>query len=328
MISKNNDMIDSATKSVSERLRTKSVSERLRMLFWPAIACVLLVWAYLPVLRMLVFRWETDPRYAHGFMVPFFALTYLWLRRERLAQVSLRPAWSGILLITAAVLLRFLGAYTYIEWLDMVSLLPCIAGFCVLLEGWSFLGWSWPAIAFLLFMFPLPYRVELALGWPLQRIATEASTYGLQTLGLTALSEGNIIVMDNVQINVIEACSGLSMLLLFFALAVGLVMLIRRSWLDTFLIVASAVPIALIANIARITITGVLHELVGEKWANLLFHDLAGWLMTPLALAMLGIELVLLSHLLVERDPAREAPLGIIDVAVPVVASAGKQRAR
>jgi hypothetical protein len=80
-------------------------------------------------------------------------------------------------------------------------------------------------------------------------------------------------------------------------------------------IVASAIPIALIANIARITITGVLHETVGERIASIVFHDLAGWLMMPLAVILLGIELRLLDWVLSEAEP------GAHEAFAPVVSS-------
>jgi hypothetical protein len=62
----------------------------------------------------------------------------------------------------------------------------------------------------------------------------------------------------------------------------------------------SALPIALVSNVVRITVTGILHELVSSDFANKVFHDLAGWLMMPLALGMLWLELTLIHHLLIE----------------------------
>jgi exosortase len=268
---------------------------------------VSLVWFYWPTLWEMVARWSSDPQYAHGYIVPAFALALLWLRRDRLAALAPRPNWTGLALIGVALALRLAAAYFYLGWFEAASLLPALAGLCVLVGGWQSLRWSWPAIAFLIFMLPLPFRLEGALAYPLQRVATKSSTYALQTLGFPALAEGNIIHLEDVEIGVVEACSGLSMLFTFFAMATGVVLVIRRPWLDKILIVASAIPIALIVNVTRITVTGVLHELVGRRIANLVFHDLAGWLMMPMALGLLWLELELLSWLLVEQGPAPAA---------------------
>jgi len=272
-----------------------------------------LVWFYWPTLCEMVKRWSTDPRYAHGYLVPAFSLVLLWLRRDRLAALAPRPSWGGLALIGIGLALRLTGAFVYFGWLEAASLLPAVAGLCVLIRGWPSLRWSWPAIAFLVFMLPLPFQLEGALAFPLQRVATKVTTYALQTLGFPALAEGNVIHLDDVEIGVVEACSGLSMLFTFIAMATGVVLVIRRPWLDKVLIVASAIPISLIVNMTRITVTGVLHETVGSRLANLVFHDLAGWLMMPMALGLLWLELELLSRLFIEPAPA-PAPLRPIDM--------------
>src|SRR5262249_25315221 len=157
-------------------------------------------------------------------------------------------------------------------------------GAALLLGGWAALRWSWLATAFLIFMIPLPYRVETGLSQPLQRLATVASTYALQTLGMPAFAEGNVIVVNQSGIGIVEACNGLGMLVLFFALATGMAIVVRRPALDKAVILLSAAPVAVLANVIRITLTSVLYETAGQKWGDLVFHDLAGWLMMPLAL--------------------------------------------
>jgi exosortase/archaeosortase family protein len=166
-------------------------------------------------------------------------------------------------------------------------------------------------------MVPLPYRVELALGGPLQRLATRASTIVLQTAGWPALEEGNIITMGHSKIGVVEACNGLSMLTFFFAISVGSILVVRRAWIERTLIIAGAIPIALIANIARITATGLLVESVGHGVAGLEFHDLAGYLMMPFALALLYIEITLVSHLFIGPGLQPIRPSERRDLALP-----------
>src|SRR5205823_2778560 len=93
-----------------------------------------------------------------------------------------------------------------IEPLDALALLPTVFGLVLLAGGWSVLGWSWPALAFLAFMMPLPFTIEMSLAHPLRRIATEMSTYALQTLGCPAVAEGNIIFIGDIRLGVEEAC--------------------------------------------------------------------------------------------------------------------------
>ena len=276
-----------------------------------AVFGVSLLWAYWPTLGRMAKAWSADPRYSHGYLVPLFAAFLLWYRRDQLATIPARPSAWGLALVVAGAALYFTGAYIYFDWLEAVSLLPCLAGVCVLLAGWWSLRWAGPPIAFLAFMVPLPFRLEIALSFPLQRLATVSSTYAMQTLGLPALAEGNVILLNDSQIGVVDACNGLGMLLIFFALATGLALMIQRPPLDRILIILSAVPVALIANVVRITVTGVFHETVGSRVADLFFHDLAGWLMIPLALCLLWGELWLLSRLLVVPDLGSRLPLDL-----------------
>jgi len=288
---------------------TRSRQGRARLLVAAPLVAAGLLWAYWPALREMVGRWSSDPRYSHGYLVPAFAVYLLWARRGLLAREPARPNGLGVALIGAGAALRVAGAYFYVSWFDAVSLLPALAGFAVLLGGWQALRWAWPALGFLIFMIPLPYRLEVALGAPLQRMATLASNYALQTLGLPSVAEGNIIRMGDASIGVVEACNGLGMLFMFLAFSTGAVMVIRRPLLDKALILASAAPIALAANVTRITTTGLLHHVAGGQVADAVFHDLAGWLMMPLALAALWAELSLLSHLFREVDVT---PVGVI----------------
>lgn len=295
---------------VSDRRMDRPVGRPgLPALFGPVLLGSALAWAYWPVLVGLVRKWSQDPQYSHGFLVPLFSLALLALRRQRRARVSLRANWWGAVLLGLAAGLRLASAYVYFEWLDAVSLLVALAGAAVLLGGAAAWRWCWPAIGFLLFMLPLPFQLEVALAHPLQRVATQASTYCLQLLGLPALAQGNIILIEDLKIGVLEACNGLGMLLTFFALSTAVALVSRRPRADRLVLVASAIPIALAMNILRITATGVLHRTVGSGIANVVFHDLAGWLMMPLALGLMWLELLLLDHLFLRPEATGPVPL-------------------
>jgi exosortase len=275
----------------------------------PGLAVTALVWSYWPTLATLANRWSIDPQYSHGFIVPVVAAGLIWFRRDILEQQRATPSWLGLPLIVLAVGMRLAGARFYFEALDWLSLLPGVAGVCLLAGGWSAWRCAWPGIVFLSFMLPLPYRVETMLGGPLQSVATLASTFSLQTLGFPAIAEGNLIRIDETTIGVAEACSGLRMLVVFFAVSSAVAVVVNRTIWERGLIVVSAVPIAILCNVVRITLTGVLFETVGNAWAKLVFHDFAGWLMMILALTALRIELWLLDHVLVAPPPREVIPV-------------------
>ena len=259
---------------------------------------VALTWAYWQPLGEMARKWWTDPQYSQGYVVPAFAAFLFWLRRHDLAGEKCRPNWWGAVLLASGVVLRLAGTVFYIDWVEAISLLPALWGSTVLLFGWQGLRHTWYATAFLFFMIPLPFRVETGLSQPLQRVATLSSTYTMQTLGFPAFAEGNVIVLNEERVGIVTACNGLGMLMLFFALAVGLAIVLDKPALDKVLIIAAAVPIAILANTLRITATTIFCDKVSRYWGNLIFHDYGGWMMMPLALGMLWVVVKLIDYIL------------------------------
>jgi exosortase len=284
------------TAHTDPRARVSTVT----LLCVPILAAVGL-WSYWTTLAAVANRWADDPQYSHGYLVPVFALYLLWLKRDRLRGQALHVNWYGLILLGVGIGLRLPGAYYKFDYLDQISLLPALAGLFLLAGSWPALRWSWPALAFLAFMIPLPHAVSVALSAPMQAFATTVSTFALQVVGLPAVAEGNVILLGDIPLGIVEACSGLRMLVVFFALSTAVAMLIRKPIWEKLLIACSAVPIALASNVLRITITGVCYETFGNHFGGELFHDVAGWLMMPLGLAFLGLELWVLKMLLIER---------------------------
>jgi exosortase len=247
-----------------------------------------------------------------------FSIFLLWHRRELMKTETWRPSWWGLVPLLLGAGLQAAGAMLFVPWFESSALLLWLVGLALVPGGPAALRWAWPAIGFLAFMVPLPYRLENALGGPLQRLATVSSTYILQTLGLPAFAEGNVIQLDKHRIGVVEACNGLGMLVMFVGFAVGAALVLRRGNVDKVLILLGAVPIAILANVLRITTTGVLSETFTAAVGDTFYHDLAGWIMMPLALLMLWAEVELLDRLFVEAEtPTAESGLvaGLASVA-------------
>jgi exosortase len=163
-------------------------------------------------------------------------------------------------------------------------------------------------------MYPLPSVLERTLLMKLQAYASIMSTYVLQTLGISAARVGNTISIDTLSepLQVAEACSGLRMLTIFGAMSVALVMIIERPWWDKLVILLSAIPIALISNVVRIVSTALLYLAFGQEtaWLNKIIHDWAGFLMMPIGLGLLWIELAILSRLTIPLETDEFVPFG------------------
>ncbi len=276
------------------------------LLGWAAVAAAFL-WVYGSTLGRLAHVWWTEADYGHGFFVPVFALVLLWSRRDMVKPWPKQGSVWGLAFL--GVFGAFVLASTYFPFATPVrmSIIPFLAGAVLFIGGWRALHWSWPAIAFLVFMVPLPEGVSILLRDPLQRIGTISSVFIIQTLGIPATAQGNVIHLTEGQLGVVEACSGLRMLMLFFAVCIGAAFILRQPWWEKVVVVLSAVPIAIAANVFRITVTAVLHDLVSTELADKVFHDFAGLMMMPVAIAMLSAELWLISNLVIE--PSDHRPL-------------------
>jgi exosortase len=284
-----------ALQQLMNQAKTSSAS------FLPAVAILaVLTVVYWSSMRMLLHFWDT-PDYSHGYLVPPFAAFLLWIRRDMFSMDNQGGAWLGAILIFAAALFFVAAGVLGFKSIGAFSIIPAITGIVLMVGGWGMLRWSWPAILFLVFMIPLPVAIEAMATQPLRRIGTMASTYILQTMGLPAIAEGNVIQLSEQKIGVAEACSGLRMLMSSAALAFGLAFMINRPIWERGLIVLSAIPIAIITNVIRIVVTGICYEYLSAETAEHFFHDLAGYFMMPIALGLLWLEMEILSRLTIER---------------------------
>ncbi len=299
------------------RNELKSMRARPVVLAGWLVVTAAFLWVYGPTLRGLAHIWWTMPDYGHGFFVPVFSAVLLWSRRNMVKPWPQVGSWWGMAFL--AVFGSWVLASTYFPFALPVrlSIIPFLAGVALFVGGWRALHWSWPAIAFLIFMLPLPEEMSIWLREPLQRIGTISSVFIIQTLGIPATAQGNIIHLTEGQLGVVEACSGLRMMMLFFAVCIGAAFVLKQPWWEKVVVVLSAVPIAIAANVFRITITAVLHDLVSTELADKVFHDFAGLMMMPVAIAMLSGELWLISHLVIE--PPETGPV--------VAGGQGRQRA-
>lgn len=287
-----------------------------RVPVWPlAVLGGLLVWAYLPMLTVFADKWLNDPQYSHGLLVPFFS-AYLIRRAWRTGDYTPTPMpILGCALLAVVLVMRVAAGALLFHPLDAASLLLALAAINVAAGGWPLLKRTGPAVAFLVFMIPLPYELERNVGQPLKAAATVSSTFVLQTLGQPAIRDGNLILIDEVRLGVVDACSGLKMLMTFAAFSVGAVLLMDRSRFEKFMILLGIVPIAIASNVLRITATGLSYVWFTNPAALEFLHDLHGWLMMPVGLALLGLEVWVLRRLVVE--PAAEPRPGPVAARPP-----------
>jgi len=241
-----------------------------------------------------------DPNYSHGVLVPFAAAWLAYERRDRLAALTPRPAASGLIIILGGLALLMAGLLAAEFFTSRVSLLVVLTGLTAFILGYGYVRALALPLGFLLFMVPLPALVLSAIAFPLQLFASQIAVDSLHAVGVPALREGNVILLPNGSLEVVEACSGLRSLVSLAATSVLIsAVTLRTSMLRLVLILAS-VPVAVLMNGLRVSGTGVLAYHFGPGVAEGFFHTFSGWLVFVCAFVVLVAAATLLRRL--EKD--------------------------
>lgn len=275
-------------------------------------AGLIFLWAFWPVFSDLADVWASSAVYSFGYFVPVFSAFLLWKRKDLIPKSPLKPSYAGVAILFLGLAMYLGATYFYFAWPARVSFIVTLAGAALLLGGWATMRWTWPSLLFLIFAIPLPGLIESRVLRPMQRIATVGSTNVLQTMGIFAQADGNVILLSEQELGILEACSGLSMLVTFVAISVALTFFLERPHWHKLIVVTSAFPIAVVCNVIRISITGMLYEFTSPQIADFAFHnDYAGAaFMLPLLILMQFAVLKLLDAVIVlTPEPQPEHPL-------------------
>lgn len=257
-----------------------------------------LLWSYWPTLADLFSVWRRNDEYSAGLLVPFLTAYVLWARRRDFDGMPVRPAIvAGTIVFLLAQMVRGLGVYLLFGSAERISMLMSVVAIALLLLGSRYLRKLVPALLFLCLMLPWPNRVQSALALPLQRWSTTSAVFCLELAGYEVVRDGNIISIGDTSVAVAEACNGLRMITAFVVISGLVVLLARRTWWEKLLVLLSSLPIALICNTLRLTVTAVAFTVLKGEGVEKAFHDFGGYAMMPLALAMVVGELWFLSRL-------------------------------
>ncbi len=274
-------------------------AHKTKMVPWFAAGLLLVafLWSYWPGLMNLWNVWQRSDEYSSGLLVPFLAVYILWSRRHDIAQCRIRPSIWGLFAFLAAQGLRLFGLYDMYSSAENLSVVLSIAALVLLLFGWRLFLKLSTVLLFLCLMLPWPNRIQAAVALPLQRWATSSAVFCLEVMGYEVMQEGNVIHIGQATVAVAEACNGLRMITAFFVISGLVVLLVRRAWWEKLIVLASSLPVALLCNTLRLTITALAFTVLsGEHWEKI-FHDFGGYAMMPLALATVVTELWLLAKL-------------------------------
>lgn len=234
---------------------------------------------------LLVRDWWNDPDAGHGLLLAPLAIWLAW----RSGLVRSRPARvSGALILTGAVLLRYLSGLAAELFTMRLSLLMGAAGLVLFWYGWRQLLHWWLPVILLVLSIPLPDIITSSLALPLQLRASRWGAALLEFRHVPVNLSGNVIQLPGRQLFVTEACSGLRSLTALLSLGVLVGGLWLRHPAGRILLVLAAIPVAMVVNAFRVFLTGFLVYFVSPDLGEGFMHLSEGWLLFVIAFLLLG----------------------------------------
>jgi len=265
-------------------------------------------------IQAIVPRWLSDSSWSHGLLIPLFSLYFIHQKKEDILRSArnseLRPNYFGLFFLICGILFYPFNIihlrYGYLQTISMIATLGAVVLF---LGGWCLIKYTWLPIAYLVFAVPLPDRYYKELTIPMRQWAATAASSLLNLVPeLEATAKGVVIDVFykgktlEPPLDVAEACSGMRLLMAFLALGVAMAYLHYRPLWQRIILLISTVPIAILCNVIRVTVTGFIYVLINPKYAQGAYHDMLGLAMLPLAFGLYGLLAWFMSSLFIDES--------------------------
>jgi exosortase len=262
---------------------------------------------YGPVAARLAAAWWTDAEYSHGLLCAPLAIGIAVARRQTLRQMPRAPRPAALTGAIAALGLLLLGILGVEPFLTRVSLLLFAASTVVYLYGWRPLRALALPFVLLALAIPIPAILMTRVTLPLQLAASTVAEGALGLMRIPVLRDGNVLMLSNATLQVAEACSGVRSMMSLVTVGVLIAAYAETRTLARWAIVAAAVPVTLMVNALRVTLTACAAHRYGPGAAGGVIHEGEGVLLFLVAVALLlaCARLVAAARIGPRPEPAR-----------------------
>lgn len=262
------------------------------------IIIIFIFWfiTFFPVYPVLVRKWFDSPDNSHGFLVPIIVFYLIWQKKNQLKNRMLSNYKGGALILIVSMLLYLVCYSGSIDILSRSMIVTSLMGLVLFCFGKEIFKVIVFPLFFLFFMIPVPDTLLLTISFPLQIFTTKVSCFLIQSLSIPCFREGNMLYFAQTQLEVAEACSGIRSIMAYIMLSVLFAYFINRVWWKKIAIILSAVPLALFANIVRVTGTGILAHFFGGQVATGFLHEFSGMVVFAFGFVLLLAEFLLLNR--------------------------------
>ncbi len=279
---------------------------------------------------LVFFRWfahqgrislEHPQDWGHSFVIPLIAVYMIWQRREQILNTPTSIFWPALVPFLLGI-----QAYAYNlfmvqnHMLQGMSMLLSMGSLLLLLLGPGVFRYLFLPTIYLVLMITIAEAIMLAVTFKLQLLASQGSWLMLNLIGapfgwFSVDIDGNTLMIltsegKTLPMNVAEACSGMRMVVAFYALAIAVALLGSSQWWQRIALVLLAGPVAVMMNMVRVTVLGLI-MLYNPKLAEGDAHTVIGTiLLVPSLLLFLGIAWML--NRLIRSPEADAEPKGAV----------------
>lgn len=243
---------------------------------------------------MLWSTWSTNDNYSHGPLVPATSLALVWLQRESLAAVPVRPDGRGLWLVALGCAMQVVGTRADVFAMQGWALLPLLFGLSLTFLGGALTRRLAFPIGYLGFMLTFPPVVMNTLSFALKEVSVQGAVAGAHALGVALERDGMSLHLRTGILQVENPCSGLRSLLALLATGTLFAYFQPGGGWRRLAILLAVPPIAILGNAARLLCVVVAADQRGVVWASGAFHDATGYVVYAVALgALLGLRALL-----------------------------------
>ena len=243
----------------------------------------LVVLVYHETLVVLWRTWATNPNYSHGYLIPPVVAFLLWRDRRRYLTARGRGSLFGLVLIGLALLGHIVSIRAGVFMTQGYSLVLLLFGLSIFFYGRRATRTVWFPLGYLVLMLPMPPYLMNVIAFRLKVFAASAGSGIAVRLGIPLVRSGMTIHIPAGSLRIADPCSGLRSLIALVALGALFAYLTRGKVWKRLVLFASAVPLAVLANVIRISVLCVVANIWGIDAALGFFHDFSGLLLFMIA---------------------------------------------
>ena len=249
-----------------------------------SLVVILLSLLYFQTFIWLANSWLSHSYYSHGFLIPLVSGFIFWRKRHQLKQVN--PSRLGILVTALGLSLHVAGLLSYFNFLSAISFLVVLSGLVLYFWGNKGLQSLLFPICFLIFMIPFPLLDTIG-NW-LQSISAHWSASIIGGMGIPVTFTGAEIHLEESAFIIGIPCSGMNTLISLLALAALFGYVLKGRFYKKAVLIAIAIPIAILANLFRIVAVLLIANYYGTETAMRFFHSYSSILLFLVAFLCLA----------------------------------------